>query len=98
MAAQPFLAAHSTESTRCLLCTKVIGDKETNQIIGASGLSTIKEKASLWAKVQVADGDEPFQEFTCVQERITSTTTKSFQAHSKCRLMFRTHIERKQKV
>lgn len=97
MAAQPFLAAHSTERTKCLLCAKIIVDKEKKQTIGTSGLSTIEEKAVLWANVLVPDGDEPYKEFTCVQERITRATTKSFEAHSSCRLMFRTHLDRKQK-
>ena len=95
-AVQPFLAAHFTESTNSLLCARVIADKG-KQTIGTSGLSTIEEKAALWAKVQVPDGDEPHQEFTCVEEKIKSATTRSFQAHSSCRLMFRTHLERKQK-
>lgn len=97
MAAQPFLAAHSKESTKCLLCAKIIADKEMKQTIGTSGLNTIAEKAAVWAKVQIPADDDPYQEFTFVQERIKSTTTRSFETHLSCRLMFRTHLERKQK-
>jgi len=53
MAAQPFLAAHSKESTKCLLCAKIIADKKMKQTIGTSGLNTIAEKAAVWAKVQI---------------------------------------------
>jgi len=80
-----------------LLCAKFIADKEMKQTIGPSGLNTIKEKAALWAKLQVPVGDKSYQEFTCVQKRIKSSTSTSFEAHSSCRLMFRTHLERKQK-
>ena len=45
MAAQLFLAAHATEGTMCLLCKKVIGNKEKKCTFGSSGLSTIQEKA-----------------------------------------------------
>ena len=96
MAAQPFLAPHSSEGTRCLLCTRYIHDKEKRQTIGASGLRTIQEKAALWAKVPVPDGDEPYKEFTCLLGRITSMDT-IFSAHPNCRICFRTHLERKQK-
>ena len=97
MAAQPFLAEHSKGGTKCLLCANIIADKEKKQTIGTSGLKTIEEKAALWAKVQVPDGDEPHREFSFVQERIESSAKRSFEAHSSCRLMFRTHLERKQK-
>ena len=94
--AAPFLASHA-EGTMCLLCKKVIGDKEKSVTFGSSGLSTIKEKASVWANLQVPDDDEPYHEFTCVQDRLTNVTTTTFQAHSTCRVMFGTRLERKQK-
>ena len=97
MAAQPFLAAHATESTMCLLCNKEIANKERNVTFGSSGLQTMKEKASVWANLQVPDDDEPYKEFSCVQDRITNMTTTTSYAHFKCRLMFGTHLERKQK-
>jgi len=55
MTAQAFLAAHSAECSRCLLCAKDIADKEKKQTIGTSGLSKNKEKAALWAKIQLPD-------------------------------------------
>lgn len=79
-----------------MFCTKVIGGKE-KQTIGTAGLSAIEEKATVWAKVKVPRNDEPYQEFTCVEERIRNKNTKTFEVHPTCRLKFRTLLERKQK-
>jgi len=76
---------------------RTCSDKEQKQTIGTSGLITVREKADLWAKIPVPDDDEPYQEFNCVQERLANISTRIFQAHPTCRLMFRTHLEKKQR-
>ena len=87
MASQPFWLP---DQDRSLLCNEVVTANEKKQNIGTPGLSTVKERAALWATIKVSEGDKPYHEFTW--DRMTNKSTETLQAHPTCRLKFRTHL------
>ena len=94
MLAKPYLRLDTGELEKCLLCDKTIQEKEPKQTVCSAGLETIKEKVERWSQVQILSKDRPYHEFAYVSKRL-ETAKCPINVHTKCRINFRTHLDRK---
>ena len=94
MLAKPYLRLDTGELEKCLLCDKAIQEKDLKQTVCSAGSETIEGKAECWSQVQILSKDHPYHEFVHVSKRL-ETAQCPINVHTKCRINFRTHLDRK---